>query len=319
MRRSGTDHPVSDDGDGGAVAPVMTPSTARRRLGEALKQARDAAHLTLDQAAEKIERSAPTLSRLENGKSTPRLVDVKALIDHYAEQSPSAIPNGTRKRIIQLAQAGRAEEWFTPFRDVISSDMTADDIQRYVEFETDATEIRTFQPNLVPGLLQTPGYATAVTELFFPSRTRDERERFVAFRIARQRVLQRTTGAVQFHAVIDESVLRKGIGSPDVTREQLTALLDVSRNGIARPNVRVQIAPVGLTVRAVLGGPFTLLSFGTPDEPDLAYLEGPAGAQYNQTTPATTRYRELFQELSDALPDASESQSLLEGAIKALD
>ncbi len=317
MRRSVPDRIGPPDGDDGSGAPAMTPSTARRRLGEALKQARDAAHLTLDQAAEKIQRSAPTLSRLENGKSTPRLVDVKALVDHYAEQAPAAVPNGTRERIIQLAQAGRAEEWFTPFRDVISSDMTADDIQRYVEFETDAMEIRTFQPNLVPGLLQTPGYATAVTELFFASSTAEERARFVEFRIARQHVLHRPSGALQLQAVIGEAVLRQVMGSPAVMREQLTALLDNVRNGL--PNIHIRIAPIGLTMPAVLGGPFALLSFDAADEPDLAYLEGPAGAQYNQSAQATTRYRELFRGLADVVSDAAESLSILEGAIKDLD
>lgn len=316
MRRQ---EPDQDDGRGESARPArsaMTPSAARRRLGDDLRTARETAGLTLHDAAKRIQRSAPTLSRLENGKSAPRVVDVKALLDQYAKEAPAAVPNGAREHIVDLAEAARAEEWFTPFRDVISSDMTADDIQRYVEFESDATRIRAFQPELVPGLLQTRGYAEAVTSLFFPGRTAAERRRFVEFRLARQHVLRRPVGALHFDVVIGQAALRRDLGSPAVMREQLTALLDNVRNGL--PNVRIRVAPIGLSMPAVLGGPFTLMEFATADEPDLAYFEGPGGSQYIQTVAVTTHHRHLFAALSDAVADTTESLALLEGALKDL-
>lgn len=288
----------------------MTPSAARRRLGDELRTVRDTAGLTLENAASLIQRSAATLSRLENGKSVPRLVDVKALLDQYVDANPDAVTNGTRDRIIALAEQGRAAEWFAEYRDVISSDMTSDDVQRYVEFESDAKRIWSYEPEIIPGLLQTSGYAKAATDLFLPERSTAQRERFVAFRLARQRVLRR----LDFDVVIGEAALRRVVGPPDVMQDQLRRVLDNIRNG--QPNVRIRIAPIELSIAAVYGGPFVEMEFADTEEPGLVYVEAREGSQYLRTEAALARYRRLADDVAAAVSDKERSQALVEGALK---
>ncbi len=91
------------------VEDASTPSAARRRVGVALKTAREAAGLSLDEAAHVIQRTAPTLSRLERGRlSKPRLVDVKALLERYG----NAVDPARRGGILRLAGQAAAPEWF---------------------------------------------------------------------------------------------------------------------------------------------------------------------------------------------------------------
>ena len=98
----------------------------------------------------------------------PRLVDVRALLDLYDDPKSGGISKDERDRVMFLAADSRQEAWFDPFRDVITGGMTQDHMQRYVEWETDAEEILTYQAEVVPGLMQTRRYAQALAELFFP-------------------------------------------------------------------------------------------------------------------------------------------------------
>lgn len=309
-------HPEADQDEVTMTNGHVSPSVARRRLAEEMRSAREAAGLRLSDAAARIQRSAPTLSRIETNRSLPRLVDVKALLDLYEEQVPAAVPPGARDRIIQLAEIAREAEWFSTFRDVLSGDLTAADVQRFVEYESDATKIWSFQPELVPGILQTRRYAEAVTSLFFPDRKPADRARFVEFRLARQHVLNRQQAPLELDVVIGEAVLRRVVGSADVMREQIRAVLDNVRNG--QRNVRIRIAPIALSVPAVFGGPFLVMDLPGDDDPGLVYLEGRAGATYVQSAPEVARYRKLIEDLDEAVLDREGSQALLEEVLKDL-
>ena len=171
------------------VEEATTPSSAKRRLGVALKDVREAAGLSLDEAARAIQRSAATLSRLERGRlQKPRMIEVVALLDRYRAVDDSAVTDELSEQIRRLTTQAAEPAWFKSFRDVLGGPMTADDAQRYIEFESDASAIRTYEPENVPGLLQTPGYAEAITDVFFPTYSRTERSRFVELRLARQRI-----------------------------------------------------------------------------------------------------------------------------------
>lgn len=287
----------------------LSPSTARRRLGEDLRATRERAGLTLIDAAALIQRSAPTLSRLETGKAIPRLVDVKALLDHYATVKPASVSDRLRGKIVELAENGRESEWFTSFRDVLSSDMTRDDLARYVAYESDALEIRSFEPDLVPGLLQVRGYASAVVEQYFPDRSSAERERLVEFRVARQQVLDRAAGAPLFRVVVGELVVRRDFAAPEVMREQRERLLDLARGG--SPNVEFRVVPVTLGIPAAVGGPFVVMSLPA-GEPDLVYLESREGALYRQDEVTRARYAGYFEDLVVSAMTPKDSATMIE-------
>ncbi|HEY0815168.1 MAG TPA: helix-turn-helix transcriptional regulator [Pseudonocardia sp.] len=305
---------MTDATHDGAPLSVSTPSAARRRLGLRLKAARDAAGVRLEVAAAAIQRSGPTLSRLENGRAIPRVVDVKALLEFYVSRNPAAVRPSAADEFVMLAERAREPEWFTSYGDVLGGQMTSDDSKRYVEFENDALGIRTYEPATIPGLLQTKAYAAALTELVFPDAEADDRARFVEFRLARQHVLNRSSEPLQFDAIIGEATIRRAIGGPSVMEEQLRSLLAEIDDG--HDNVTVRIAPLTLSVRAAFGGPFVLMDL--PDGEGLLYLEVPGVSQYRQGKEDIDQFVQLFRELSDAVADRAASRKIIEGVLEAL-
>lgn len=283
----------------------LSPGAARRRLGTLLKQLRAEADLRLGDAGGALQRSAATLSRLENGKSIPRLVDVNALLDAYASARPDLVGPETRERILLLASESRKQEWFSPFRDVLTGDLTPDHVQRYIEYETDARELRSYEPEVVPGLLQTPDYARAIIGQFFPDHAVERRERLVELRMERQRTLARKADSFRFSAIVGEAALHKSWGSPKVMRAQLEALAEETRAG--RPNFDVRVAPVDLAIPQVIGGPFIVMLAPDANDRDMVYLETRGGADYSQNEANVRRYIEDFDVLYQASydPDAS--------------
>ncbi|WP_214402265.1 helix-turn-helix domain-containing protein [Pseudonocardia lacus] len=293
----------------------LSPNLARQRLGALLRDARTHAGLTLEEAGQALDRSAATISRLERAEVKPRLLDVSALLDHYAGRSAAAVPEDVRHLAVALTTESRRESWFSPFRDVLAGNMVSDHVRRYVESEQDATRIDSYQMDLVPGLLQTEAYARAIADTYYADRSPEQRERFVQFRMKRQEVLTREAAPPHLHVVLGALVFRRNVGGPAVMREQLTSLADRIRN--ARPNITIQAVPAEVAIRAALGGPFLVMSFADSQH-DFVYLEMRSGAEYSQRPSDLEQYRELFSDLSAAALDPAGSLNAIETAIKEL-
>jgi transcriptional regulator with XRE-family HTH domain len=299
------------------AVPGLSPTAARRRLGTALRELRESTQLTLDDAGKPLQRSAATISRLENGKVKPRLIDVGVLLDLYADRRPDVVTEDQRSRVLELATESRREAWFSPFRDVLAGSMISDHMRRYVEFETDASRIESYEPDVVPGLLQTESYIRAIAESYYRENSPEQHQRFVQFRLARQNVLRRREEPLQLHVVLGELVLRRPIGGPEVMREQLSAIADQLRNGL--PNVTIQVAPASLLTRGAIGGPFVVMSFADSQDNDLVYLEGRSGAEYLHSEHDLTEYRALFHDLASSALDREASLAMLEEVVKTLE
>lgn len=287
-----------------------SPVVARRRLGAALRDLRTAANLKLDDAARVLECSTSKVSRLENGKGVPRQRDVRDLIELYGRAG-----RDREAELLQLVaeSLSEGEGLVTDYRDVFEGDMVSDEASRYMALEQDATAISSFEPDLVPGLLQTEEYADAVARLFFPEHSRDERHRFVDLRMRRQEALRRPgKDRLRLALVVGEQVLRRPIGSPDVMRKQLEHLVAQLRDGLG--HVEFRVAPLGLVEPGVLGGPFAVLEFGDPKDQDVVYLEGRDGATYLETDEHVRRYKETFASLAKACPDRTGSIEIAEAA-----
>jgi hypothetical protein len=301
-------------------APVearpLSPGAARRRLGAELRLLREAAGLRLEDAGSVLQRSSATMSRLEGGRLVPRLVDVAALVQHYAGLLPQAISPETRDRVLRLAADSRRKQWFDPFRDVMTGDMIPDHINRLIEHETDALDIKAYGPDLIPGLLQTADYARVQADMFFPGRPRLQRDRFVQFRMARQNVLNRAENPTKFSAVIGESALRRPWGSWSALRSQLRSLLS-DLDG-ARSNVEIWISPFTAAVPAAISGHFSLLSSGENAD-DLVYIESSSGADYLQAPTDVERFQLYFDSLVATAMPLDTARSLLTEIIDSAD
>jgi transcriptional regulator with XRE-family HTH domain len=295
----------------------MSPGAARRRLGGELRSLREAAQLRLEDAGGYLQRSPATMSRLESGRGLPRLVEIAALLEYYASVRSSVVTPEVRERVLRLAADGRKKQWFDPFRDVMTGAMTPEHMNRYVELETDASDIRSFQPDLIPGSLQTPDYARAVADVIFPGRSRDQLSRFVEFRIARQRFLDRNPNPLRFYVVIGEAALRRDFGKREVLRTQLESLANEMRGG--RPNVSVRIVPITAAVPAVLGGPFVVMSFVGDNETDVVYLESRSGGDYLVSAADVERFLLYFDSAVEASLSTADGLSLVESIARGLD
>lgn len=287
----------------------VSPAAARRRLGKDLRDLRAAADMTREDVAAELERSTATMSRLERGTSKPRQADVKALLDLYGERRSGLVDDQTRQALLALALESRKQDWYTAYRDVLGTSLEPSGLRTYVELESDARSYRSLEATLVPGLLQTPAYAAAIAAVYFPDATSAQRQRFVEFRMERQRVIDQLH---DLHVVIGEAALRRLGDEPAVMHEQLQRLLADLSDG--RTNVEIQIAPVGLTVPAVLRGSFVLMELG--DGSSIVYLEGRESATYLRGEDDIARYRAEFDELARQALDRDASRKLVEEVIE---
>lgn len=206
-----------------------SPVVPRRRLGVALRQLREQARKSLDDAARILECSASKVSRLETGKGVPRSRDIRELIILYGTAAEAR-----RDELLELATEGQRQAWWTEFNDVIQGDLMADHLRRYVELEADASTIKAFEPELVHGLLQTEGYAHAICRAFFPLSSADERARFVEFRMRRQDTLRAADHPLQLRVLTGEGALQLPIGGEAVMIEQLRHLLELINDETAQ-------------------------------------------------------------------------------------
>ncbi|MBC6461837.1 helix-turn-helix domain-containing protein [Actinomadura sp. HBU206391] len=211
------------------MPPGERPSFRFRRIGETLRVIRQENGWTLETAGRVLDRSAASLSAIENGLQPIRPRDLKHILDEYGVTDPAR-----RDPLLALAGQGRQKGWWHTFEQRLSP-TTLD----FASLESDATAIRSFELHVVPGLLQTREYATKViggsgVEL----RTSRAMEIEIDFRMARQRILTGTRPP-QLSTVIGEAALRQMMGDQATMRRQLDKLLVASR----LPHVHLQVLP----------------------------------------------------------------------------
>jgi hypothetical protein len=257
-------------------------------LGGHLRELRERAGVSRTDAGWAIRSSESKISRLELGRVGFKERDVADLLTLYGVHE--AIE---RDRLLELAREANDPGWWHRYGDV-----TPDWFDAYLGLEAAAELIRTYEIQFVPGLLQTADYARAVAQLTpGGARTPAEIERVVALRTRRQRALDREP-PLKLWAVIEEAVLHRPIGGPEVLRNQLGAL----REAVARPNVTVQIIPLESTGHAATGGAFSLLRFPQHDLPDVVYLEHLTSALYLDKRDDVESYTQALDLLASTSP-----------------
>jgi transcriptional regulator with XRE-family HTH domain len=269
---------------------ARSPAASRRRLGAELRGLRESAGKRIEDAAQVLRCSTAKISRLENGKGVPFERDVRDLIDAYGPEAQER-----RDYLYELVEEARAQDWFSAFRDVFQSEMTADHLHRFFELERDASAIKTFEADLVPGLLQTEEYIDAVCSIVFPERSEKERARFVEFRRTRQEILLRQAEVPQLSVILNEAAIMRRIGGPAVMRRQLEALLGDLDGRLKF--VEFRMIPMTGEARGALGGPFSIMKYDDPHDQDVVYLEGREGAHYLETDDDVARYERIFSGL----------------------
>lgn len=264
----------------------MTPqSVYRRQLAQRLSELRDEAGLTLAHVAARIDVHQGTLSRLENGERGTTPVMVNAMLDCYGVQDPA-----TREDIVDLVRADRAQSkpWWRKYSTVLSPTR----YDGYLALEAGAVSMRSYEPMLVPGLLQTDAYAEAVIAGMRLDLSLRQVKPLVDVRMKRQAERLGGESPMRFWAIIDEAALTRQIGSPAVMRDQLTKLVDL--DGL--PHVTVQLLPLACGAHPGFYGPFVLMGFPEPN-PDLVWLELRKNSVYLEGQGDVDGYADVFDHL----------------------
>jgi transcriptional regulator with XRE-family HTH domain len=241
------------------------PTVRRRRLGTELRKLRESKGFKLEEVAAQLGVASSTLSRIETGKAPTKSSYLNQMLEMYGVAEP-----GQRQVLVDMAREGHRKGWWAAYDDVLPSGF---DI--YVGLEAETASVRGYEVSVVPGLLQTPGYARAVLREMFPRHTVDQIDRLVELRMERQRRLD-DQPPLELWAILDEAVLRRPVGGWAVMRDQLEHLLAMAE----RPGVTLQVLPFECGAHAGHGGPFSVLQFPTRSDSEVAYVESVAGNIY---------------------------------------
>jgi transcriptional regulator with XRE-family HTH domain len=279
--------------------PTEGPTVLRILLGTQLRRLRESRGITAQAAAKAIRGSESKISRIELGRNAIREIDVLDLLTFYG------VGPVEREQLLTLAEQANRPGWWHRYNDILP-----DWFQPYVGMEEAATSIRVYEPQFVPGLLQTPQYTAAVLAVCdIPV---GEAERHVILRKERQRRFNE--GQLRLWAIIEETALRRPMGTREILRDQLRYLLDAC----ARQNLTLQIIPDGIGGHAVPSG-FTILRFAEGDLPDVAYLEHLTSALYFDKKADVDRYLLNMERLSILAAAPGETPRILTAIIDQLD
>jgi transcriptional regulator with XRE-family HTH domain len=279
------------------VVSNESPAVARRRLRLALRRARETKGLTQGQVAERLEWSLSKVQRIESGEVTVSHTDLRAALALLNVADPDQV-----NRLIEVARAARRRGWWDQPR--YREHLSAPTLQ-LLQFEGEATAIRSYHPMLIPGLLQTRAYAEAVVNFWQEDLSEADRTARLEVRMHRGVQVFDRADAPQYLVLLDESMLLREVGGPRVMAEQLQHAADMNE----RPEVIIRIVLLPDGGRALVG-PFTVLDLGE-EENAVLYREADLGDDMVHTSGTVRRYRRIFEQLWSRALTAEASARLI--------
>jgi transcriptional regulator with XRE-family HTH domain len=274
-----------------------SPTVKRRRLAAELRRRRDEAGMTIEEVAEHLEWSTAKISRIENARVSVLPRDVKFLLRTYGMDENSNV----WETLLTLARESRQKGWWHAYADAIP-----ELYETYVGLEADATTLRTYESEAVPGLLQTEDYALAVNRATLITSSTEEIEKQATVRITRQERLAESDPP-ELWAVVNEAVIRRVVGGRAVMREQLRRLAEASNE----PNITLQVLPFSAGAHAGMDGAFMILGFPEPTDPEVVYVNYYTGTVYLEKPPEIERYTVMFNHLRAAALPVDQSRDLI--------
>jgi transcriptional regulator with XRE-family HTH domain len=264
------------DDDDGPQSPMAT-------FAEELKAQREAAGLTQEQLGKLINFSASVIAKVETCRTLPSL--------DFAKRADEVLRTpGTFKRQRRAILNGVHESW----------------VRALLEMEERATVLRSCQPLVVPGLLQTEDYAREIIRSASPGDSDDQIEQIVTARMARQAIWERQDPPPPMLAVIlGEGVIRQRVGRGTVMRDQLARLAEAARH----PRISIQIMPFDYDAHPGMLGAFVVASFES--DPDSAYLDNALDGQVTERRKQVARLSLLYEKLAREALSPRESVEMI--------
>jgi transcriptional regulator with XRE-family HTH domain len=277
-----------------------SPTVRGRRLAAELRRLRERTGLTGEEVAHRLGWSGSKVSRIELHRIGVKQSDLRELLHLYD------VAEAHREELLALADESKQKSWL----EVITASLPPENAA-YFHAEAEAQSIWNWEPQVVPGLLQTPGYARAVMQLWltmFPG-PQKEADRRVEARLVRQQLLTRDP-PLELSVVIDESVLHRRFGGNEMMNIQLIRLAEASE----LPNVEVRIHLLNGAASPLTTGAFSYMQFmHVHDVPlsDIVSVEHLEGSYYLEDEEDTFRYRVAFEYLAARALDPEQSRALI--------
>ncbi|MFJ2016319.1 helix-turn-helix domain-containing protein [Streptomyces nodosus] len=280
--------------------PVQT-TTRRRQLGAMMRKLRAREGLTLEEAGRLVGISKATVSRYETQAGPVKWVVVDALCREYRAT------DAERRAVVALAKDAKQQGWWSSFADSIPESMNL-----LLTLEDEAVREDHFCCVYVPGLLQTRAYSTALQRANEVPLEPGEVERLVDIRMKRQDILTREKPP-RLWAILDESVIRRVVGSPEIMREQLVRLLEANES----PHITIQVLPFSKGAHAAALGSYVII-VGAEAALDVVYVDFHAGSLFLEKEEELERYRLAFEYLRAQALDMEASSAAIHRALKEL-
>lgn len=263
---------------------AASPTMRRRRLAAELRRLRHESGLSIEDVVADLGWQPSKLSRIENRQVGISTADLRKLLDIYKVED-----RDIRGHLTDMARRATERGWWQSF----SNDVVPVALATLIGLETEARTIRSYEPELVPGLLQTDAYGRAVMRAWQPSWTAADIDRRVEIRRARQEVLRQPTTMAQATFIINESVLRRSVGGNEVMHEQVETLAKERDPG----NVTVQVLPFSAGAHPAMSGPFQMLTFHDPGDLGVIHIETSITALTLERPEELRRYDEIWGSL----------------------
>jgi transcriptional regulator with XRE-family HTH domain len=279
------------------------PTVQRMLVGAQLRRLRTELGLSREEAGEAIRASEWKIHRLENGQVGFKERDIIDLLRLYEVTDPTEVAE-----FVALAREANTPGWWQHYGDVLPPWF-----RTYVDLESAAALIRTYEGQFIPGLLQTDDYMRAVVQGAHLDESPEELGRRVRLRMARQTLLTREHPP-RFWAVVDEAAMRRPVGGPEVMQGQLERLINAAK----LPNVTLQILPFGAGAHPAMVGSFSVLRFPDEELPDVVYLEHLTSALYLNKPEEVDQYLHVMESICVRAAAPDRTVELLEGILDEL-
>jgi transcriptional regulator with XRE-family HTH domain len=240
--------------------PPLGPTMRRRQLGAELRRLRNSAGITMEHAAAVLDCARSRIGHIENGRNSIRKPELTVILDLYGASDEE------HEALEELRQQASKRGWSSTYR-------LPSWLKRYVELETDAASMRSFEGELIPGLLQTEQYARRIHvvagDLIKPA----DLDRLVAARMRRQARLTDEEAPLELSTVVSEAAFRRVLGDTEIGPAQLAHVMEFAR----RPNVTLHVLPYTAGLHSSMSGSFAVLTFDPGVAPPFGYQEHAIG------------------------------------------
>lgn len=280
-----------------------TPTVRRRRLGSELRRLREEAKLKHEDAMTHLGCSQGKISQIERGRTGIKKLELQGLLDFYK------VDPTTADELLELRTQASRRTWWQEF-----STALPEGFGTYVDLESEASSAQVHENLLIPGILQTEDYMRSLVASNLPECTSAEIDHLVALRLARRQAITRAEAPLQLWIVLDEAALQRPVGGCSVMRTQLDYLVEACHS----PTHSIQVLPFNTGAYAGMRGAFSVFEFPHPADPEVVYVDCPAGNIYLEEAWQIREHKRQFSHLQVAALDQPSTVRLIQRTMKGM-